>query len=133
MYITKELECRKCNKILLYQYRESVKGRWQFFAYCKHCNSTNWYPLERKTESNKRDNTDKNLIKKFGKDYCEICLVPKDVYPNHFEMHHIIEVQNGGESTADNLLCVCISCHKLIHHQRTYLAHYYNKLSTKPC
>ena len=36
------------------------------------------------------------------------------------DCHHIVEIQDGGTDTLDNILWVCTSCHKDIHHKRTY-------------
>ena len=37
------------------------------------------------------------------------------------EIHHVIEIQHGGQDIPGNIWVLCTSCHKLIHHQRTYL------------
>lgn len=49
-------------------------------------------------------------------DFCEICLQPKGVAS--LQVHHIMEVCDGGTNSLDNLQTVCHSCHELIHWRR---------------
>ncbi len=53
---------------------------------------------------------------------CRMCLRPATRLGNCcvLEIHHIMEIQNGGEDTPQNLWVVCSSCDRLIHHQCTY-------------
>ena len=37
------------------------------------------------------------------------------------EIHHKIEINDGGQDIKENILVVCTHCHKLIHHVRTYM------------
>lgn len=56
------------------------------------------------------------------KDYCEMCLRRKCDLPENTTLHghHVIEVQEGGVDSVENLWTVCTACHRLIHWTRTY-------------
>lgn len=55
--------------------------------------------------------------------HCQMCLRPSTRLGSRgiLEIHHVTEIQAGGEDTPQNIWVVCTSCHRLIHHQRTYL------------
>jgi len=73
----------------------------------------------------------KHTPESLGISHCEMCKRPGDRLGSRgvLEVHHVAEVQDGGADIPDNIWVVCTSCHKLIHHQRTYinqhLAHLY--------
>lgn len=56
-------------------------------------------------------------------DRCEICLrhVAELTSPNELHYHHVVEVQDGGTDTDDNLRVYCNDCHNLIHWARRSL------------
>ena len=70
-----------------------------------------------------------DLVKKYSKGFCEICLRTKQdlPLPEVLEAHHIIEVARGGDDEAENIQICCTPCHRWIHHQRTYLGHYHKQ------
>jgi hypothetical protein len=35
--------------------------------------------------------------------------------------HHVQEINEGGPDVPENIWVLCSSCHRLVHHQRTYL------------
>ena len=72
--------------------------------------------------SNKRDNSKYKPID-LGFSYCQICQRDHDRLGSRgvLEVHHVIEVQHGGEDAQTNIWIICTSCHKLVHHQRRYL------------
>lgn len=37
------------------------------------------------------------------------------------EVHHVVEIQHGGEDDPANIWVLCTDCHKTVHHRRTYL------------
>jgi hypothetical protein len=55
--------------------------------------------------------------------YCEVCLRQRARLGRHetLDIHHKIEIQDGGKDERDNVLVVCTHCHKLIHHVRCYM------------
>lgn len=46
---------------------------------------------------------------------CAICLTGSSL-----EVHHIIEVADGGDNDPENLLTLCQACHALVHWVRRY-------------
>jgi 5-methylcytosine-specific restriction endonuclease McrA len=56
---------------------------------------------------------------------CQMCLLEKEHlgYAETLETHHIDN--NSQNNERSNLQIVCTSCHKLIHHQRTYRYNHY--------
>ena len=52
------------------------------------------------------------VIKKYINTHpiCEKCKINKST-----QVHHIIEVVNGGDDSQDNLVALCDECHKSIH------------------
>jgi len=60
--------------------------------------------------------------------YCQMCLLEIENlgYSEALDTHHIDDNPQNNERL--NLQVVCTSCHKLIHHQRTYrYSHYVRK------
>ena len=53
----------------------------------------------------------KNYYRIFENIPCELCQWDKTTR----DLHHIIEVSNGGTNELSNLLCVCPNCHRMIH------------------
>lgn len=41
--------------------------------------------------------------------------------------HHVVEYSAGGTDDRTNVWILCTSCHRLVHHQRTYLGHYHSR------
>lgn len=48
--------------------------------------------------------------------HCEICLDDEA----QLEVHHVIEVQDGGGNEPGNTMTLCRGCHALVHWVRTY-------------
>lgn len=42
---------------------------------------------------------------------CEICAWDKTTR----DLHHIVEVAEGGQNEVNNIICVCPNCHRMIH------------------
>ena len=83
---------------------------------CMSCHGFNgWLPKPDKDKT-KRPASHKRLAKKHGKGFCEMCLLDSD----NLEGHHVIPYKNDGDSHKDNVWILCVPCHKLIHHTRTY-------------
>lgn len=76
----------------------------------------------------KRRKNQAKLLERYSKGFCELCLRQSNQIPlpQVLEAHHVIPVTDGGSDDRDNIQIVCTACHKLIHHQRTYLGHYLN-------
>ena len=70
----------------------------------------------------KRPKSHQQLVKKYSRGFCEMCLAKEDQLPKGqtLEANHVIEYTNGGEPTRDNIWIVCTACHRLIHWRRYY-------------
>lgn len=42
-------------------------------------------------------------------------LINGNVVHNGLDIHHIVEVKNGGSKQYDNLIALCPNCHRLVH------------------
>lgn len=118
-----EMTCRKCGSSNVDpEWRED---RQQYATRCGDCQAFTWQPKDPENKY-RRESKHLDLVKKKGLDYCEICLRKKDEIPppGTLEAHHIVEYKDGGSDNLENILIACTACHKLIHHQRTYLGHY---------
>ena len=49
------------------------------------------------------------------KNTCQCCGLEGQEYLEVFDVHHKVEVYLGGSDDIDNLITVCVCCHKLIH------------------
>ena len=54
---------------------------------------------------------------------CQLCRRPVDMLGSYevLEVHHVVEVQHGGDDDPGNIWVLCTDCHKTVHHRRTYL------------
>lgn len=94
-------------------------------ALCGNCNAfLRWVPKPDR-DKRKREAAHTELVKKYSRGYCELCLILASDLPVNetLEAHHVEEYQDGGASDRENVWIVCTACHKLIHWRRTYLAH----------
>ena len=80
-----------------------------------------WVPKP-DTAKVKRPAAHRELVQKFSKGFCEMCLTQKEDLPARqvLEGHHVKEFAHAGEPTRDNVWVVCSACHKLIHLVRNY-------------
>lgn len=62
----------------------------------------------------------RDLVQKFSEGICQIChMEEKYLFRGEsLEAHHIKEFIDGGESTRENILIVCTTCHEGIHRRR---------------
>lgn len=98
-------------------------------AFCNQCKNKIKH-LSKKKNSSKRPRKDLSKYRKLkfekGYAFCAICYrSASDIKVQtalDLEVHHILEVQHNGNEDPENLLCVCIDCHNLIHSIR-YITH----------
>ena len=95
------LICQHCGK----EFTAANKNAKYCSDSCKQKN----YRAQRKSSSS--DISDKQLYKIFINVSCEICNWNKASR----DLHHIIEISNGGTNSLDNIICVCPNCHRMIH------------------
>ena len=59
---------------------------------------------------------------RLGIDACQVCLRDKfRLGSGQLHSHHVVAIKDGGKDEPGNIWVVCTSCHRLIHHQRTYV------------
>ena len=93
---------------------------------CPHCKRVVGWGGKRqvvKTENGERTRSSQWSAKRLNKDFCEMCQRPKDFlgHGERLEVHHVTEIDQGGEDVPENIWVLCTPCHRLVHHQRTYL------------
>ncbi|MBH20936.1 MAG: hypothetical protein CML98_04090 [Rhodobiaceae bacterium] len=80
------------------------------------------------SKNNRKSNLKlKKQIPEHLQNNCEICLRKIELIKQLnlvMQVHHVIEVQNGGTDDSNNLRYVCYQCHQLIHRQREVVSHY---------
>jgi len=86
-------------------------------VYCDNCWSK--YPKSlSKLKSPKRRNDKHQYFadhqRKANRHFCEVCLTTE--YP--LQIHHIIEVKDGGLDDVENLSLLCDPCHTIVHRLR---------------
>lgn len=54
----------------------------------------------------------RKLIRERAKERCEYCLMPQSASAFEHEPDHIIPVQHGGETHAENLALACLRCNR---------------------
>ena len=74
--------------------------------YQNFLNSEN-YKLRSKIQQ--ESNFQKEVCKREANYICQHCGQPA------LDAHHIIPVENGGEDTQENLVCLCRKCHQQVH------------------
>ena len=83
-----------------------------------------WVPKPR--DGNTRRKANRKLLKKLDvslRDFCQLCTRTSAALDRlnpglQLEVHHVIEVQDGGTDEASNLWVLCSECHELVHRQR---------------
>ena len=94
--------CKQCGKEFL-SASKSAK-------YCSDsCKQKNYRAKQKDISEN--SGSIKTLYKKFENVPCEICGWDK----TSRDLHHILEVSNGGTNEISNIVSVCPNCHRMIH------------------
>jgi 5-methylcytosine-specific restriction endonuclease McrA len=65
--------------------------------------------MQRKSANDLPEQLKLNILRRDGW-RCQIC-----GYTNNLHIHHILFRSHGGKSTADNLICLCATCHDAVH------------------
>lgn len=92
---------------------------------CYKCGKTHFPPKpETDPTKYKREKSHTDLVKKFSKGFCEMCLRDEATIKKRtsegLDAHHVIPYQYGGEPTRENIWILCTCCHKQIEHYRRY-------------
>ena len=94
--------CKHCGK----EFMSASKNAKYCSNLCKQKN----YRERQKSQVNTYSSI-KTYYKLFENVPCEICGWDKTTR----DLHHIVEVSNGGATELSNLICVCPNCHRMIH------------------
>jgi 5-methylcytosine-specific restriction endonuclease McrA len=80
-----------------------------------------WIPKP-DVEKSRRPANHNSLVKKYSRGFCELCLRGLEELPARqtLEGHHVLEYDDGGDSTRENVQILCTACHKHVHHVRTW-------------
>jgi len=70
----------------------------------------------------RRPQKHRDLVRRFGNGYCELCLTSEDNLPDNqtLEGHHVIPFKVEQVSERENVWIVCTRCHRQIELIRTY-------------
>jgi hypothetical protein len=62
------------------------------------------------------------VFEEAGIDYCQMCMRSRRELPHGtvLDVHHIVEVQDGGDHERSNLMLLCNVCHRIVHLLRLY-------------
>ena len=120
--------CKKCGKVCIEIPREG-KHYGDYRCSDLACNTHNGFVPKPDNFKNKRKSNLKlkKHIPEHLQNMCEICLRKTNLIKQldlWMEVHHVIEVQSGGDDNPDNLRYVCSQCHQLIHSHRKVMSHY---------
>lgn len=111
------------------QYGELIEPRgphthvWQCTS--ATCSYTTWAPKPKNINVRRDLKSARHMLEESGRERrCEICLRSEHELPplQSLEVHHVIEVQDGGLNDLDNLRWICTEHHAWIHHERRYTA-----------
>lgn len=124
-------QCRNCGLVEPVTYGE-VNDVHGFKLHCPHCGSyVGWGGLTQavKNGNGERVRSSQWTAKRLNAVHCEMCQRRKDFLGKgeRLEVHHVIQIDQGGEDTPDNIWILCTACHRIVHHQRTYLYEHQKK------
>lgn len=86
-----------------------------------HSGFVGWVPRPRERfERQPRRGADRDLYRRHGKAYCELCLRTAEQARRPLNVHHVIEYAKGGASEPGNLWTLCEGCHRLVHWVRQH-------------
>lgn len=115
--------CPHCKSAGPHKMKLRTKGVHYADAWCSAC-ERHWFASKPDSDPTKyrRPSSHKDLVGKYGKGFCEMCLRDEADLPKGttLEAQHVNEFKDGGDNTRENIWIVCTACHKLIHWVRTY-------------
>ena len=113
-------DCKRCGPFVGTVIIETEDGPHYAKEVCAECNFLlRWVPKP-ENQNNRKHN--KYSAKSENITRCQSCRRTIDMLGLRevIDCHHIVEIQDGGEDALSNILWACTSCHKDIHHKRTY-------------
>lgn len=88
---------------------------------CEICDK--FWGFEPKPINNGKRPRNKHTPQSLEIDNCQLCLRARCdlINTETLESHHIIEIQDSGPDTPENVWVLCTPCHRMVHYLRTYL------------
>src|SRR4051812_42434580 len=110
-----EEPCRRCGSIeVLVELVDPASGmQHHASAKCATCGKfKRWLPKP-DADKKKRPAAHRDLVKKYSRGHCELCLRTEDELPSReqLEAHHVDEFCEGGDPGRENIWIVCTYCH----------------------
>lgn len=116
-----EITCQSCG--LVGHVREELLTSGPHYGkyVCIECGGFAGFMRKPKNETKRQKN--KYTAADLGMNRCQMCQRPREMLGQgeSLEVHHVEEIGRGGEDVPENIWCVCTACHRLIHHNRTYM------------
>lgn len=120
-------KCRSCAHEGPHPVTVMNEGKHYARVDCGECSRfMRWLPKpEDDATKYKRPKGHLDLVRKFGRGFCEMCCIREEQLPKgeSLEGHHVVEFQNGGEASKENTWILCTACHSLVNWRRTYVKH----------
>ena len=117
-------ECPKCHQRWEQEFTMGPFGHNWAKLRCKACGCV-WWPPKPDRDKARRPSRQSKLVKRYSRGSCDLCQIPEPLIPagETLTAHHVVEYQDGGDESRENIWIVCSRCERLIHHQRTYIGH----------
>lgn len=119
-------DCRFCRRATEHLIEPWDHGMHGGKAICSTpgCPGFVWLP-KNPEDKTRRPSAHKDLVAKYGRGFCELCLRWKDeLRPSETLMgHHLVPFVANGEASRENVWILCTACHSLIHWQRVFHGH----------
>ena len=89
---------------------------------CPHCEQHMGWLKKPDSCKKRRESAHRELVAKYGKGFCEMCLMPEDDLNDRTYLvgHHVQQYADDGGNERENVWIVCNACHSLIHWARTH-------------
>ena len=119
------LPCKQCDKKVEPVSNGDVNPTHGYKLFCPECNTfIGWggkaHPV--KNGNGERERSSQWSAKRLGFNYCQTCLRKKEhLGIGRLEVHHVTPIEDDGKDLPGNIQILCTSCHREVHHRRTYL------------
>lgn len=124
--------CQKCNEFVDMTVTMLTDGPHYAKETCPNCNRFVRFVPKPDADKAKRPAAHRDLVRKFGRGFCEMCLRRENELPGPQTLHghHVEEFADGGEPKRENVWILCTACHAYVNHVRTYIGHYRKEQAT---
>jgi 5-methylcytosine-specific restriction endonuclease McrA len=124
--------CSRCKVEILHKFKPRPDTMHAGELRCSKC-GTFWgwrskLPEERTNGGAQRRNSSTYSPSSLDCRTCQMCLRPRKMLgiKETLLIHHVKEIQDGGDDIPSNIWVLCSSCHGLVHHMRTYLYRHFS-------